>query len=131
MRIEIFLLGRNSSYYNETGDDNVVLGYGAAQGVTGNSFVNNVIIGKDAALVIETASQVVAIGKSSGLSLTTGINNTLVGAESGRGITTGTYNTVLGNRSMYINATGDYNVCVGKDAGRGLLAAKITQTMFS
>lgn len=59
-------LGGSTLRYNQTGDTNVAIGHLAGQGVSGNSFDDNVLI-----------------GASSGFSLTTGSSNVFIGYQSG------------------------------------------------
>jgi hypothetical protein len=105
----------NTVYLGDSGNipsssGSVVVGYGSASALTGQS---NVAIGRFSMMMSSTAQNSVAVGAASGQSLTTGIGNTFIGSTAGLNVTTGFSNT-----------------CVGQQAGSSLGANAITNTMI-
>jgi hypothetical protein len=79
-----------------TAQSSVIIGYGAAGGVTG--------------------TQTVAIGRFAGLSLSSGISNVLIGAAAGQNTSTGIGNTFVGNNAGAANSSGGSNIAVGSSS---------------
>jgi len=71
-------LGYHAGRMNQTGHYNVILGYQAGLGNVGNSYSNNVFIGRDSALNITTGSNNVIIGYKSGNSITNESNRLII-----------------------------------------------------
>ncbi len=98
---------------NAVGTQNVFVGFQAGQGATsGCNGQDNVAVGKDALLVMTTAS-----------------NNTIVGREAGSNLTTGSNNLFLGKRAgtasspSGIQQTGSNVVCLGDNSISSLFCA--------
>lgn len=89
-------VGHYSLRYNETGSYSVCMGYGAGNGVSGNSFSNNVLIGYYAGQVI-----------------TTGGDHTCVGYKAGDLITSGTHCICIGENTDPPSATSTYRLNIG------------------
>jgi hypothetical protein len=106
-------MGYHSGRYNQTGGNNVIAGYQAGHGASGQSYSNNVLV-----------------GYKSGYSVTTGGSNTFLGWSSGYSNTTGTMNVQVGYYASRYNITGASNVCVGYEAGRGVSTNSYNRCVF-
>ena len=100
------VIGNDASLFNQTGDDNVVIGYQAARGTSGNSHQRDVIIGQKA-----------------GYSVTTGQQNVFIGSEADYYVTDGLGNVAVGYQVMQYNISGDDNVAIGRQALRGTFSS--------
>ncbi len=106
-------VGKEAMLYNETGDNNTVIGYQAGRGVTGNSYLTNIFIGSTA-----------------GYSATTGGYNVFVGYGSGYFNNTGQRNVYLGAQTGNYNQTGADNVLIGHNAGNGVTGNSFSSNIF-
>jgi hypothetical protein len=108
-------VGHQALRYNETGSDNVAIGYDACSGSAADSVTQVVAIGR-AALQNNTDNYNIAVGYFAGYSNTSGHDNTFMGDLAGRSNTTGSHNTMIGARAGYnslANITGSRNVLMG------------------
>jgi len=92
-------IGSEAGKWNE-GDDNIFIGYKAAETVNGS------------------ANQNIMIGNNAGLNTVDGAENTIIGHAAGRDVTNGIDNVYVGNQAGRDNNNGEDNVYVGKEAGR-------------
>jgi hypothetical protein len=103
---------------NNTGNDNVMIGRSAGEGVTSGLVV---AIGGFAGYVNTTGSQNTYIGNGAGRNNIVGAQNTFVGHEAGFNSATAAgdgENTFMGYRSGLNNSTGTLNTFIGKQAGQ-------------
>lgn len=106
----------SSSYSATTSQDSVLIGFGAAPSVTGQS---TVAIGKYAGLSLTTGYTNVLLGQSAGQNMSAGIANTLVGHNSGTQVN-GSNNVALGQSSAVLLTTGGANTFIGSQTGSGV-----------
>jgi trimeric autotransporter adhesin len=97
--------------YNNSGDDNTMIGYGT--GGTGNG---NTVIGYFAGSS-NTGNGNVFVGNASGGAVNTGNNNTFIGPSAGNGNTNGQLNFMGGYGAGQGNKGGTRNTFVGTNAG--------------
>jgi hypothetical protein len=106
------------------GRDNVCVGYFAARDMDVGG-LRNIIIGKDAGLLLTTSDDNVFIGYKAGASATSGsAANVCVGNNAGTAITTSNHNVLLGHDAGKAITTNASTGCVfiGRDAGAAVTA---------
>lgn len=106
----------SSSYSATTSQDSVLIGFGTAPNVTGQS---TVAIGKYAGLSLTTGYTNVLLGQSAGQNMSVGIANTLIGHNSGTQVN-GSNNVALGQSSAVLLTTGGANTFIGSQTGSGV-----------
>jgi|694.fasta_scaffold13212_9 hypothetical protein len=106
----------SSSYSATTSQDSVLIGFGAAPSVTGQS---TVAIGKYAGLSLTTGYTNVLVGQSAGQNMSVGLGNTLIGHNSGTQVN-GSGNVALGSSSAVLLTTGSSNTFIGSQTGSGV-----------
>lgn len=72
-------LGQQAGFSNVTGSQNTAIGHQAGNGVSGNSYDNNVFLGYQSGNVITTGSNNTLLGTFTSDSITTGSNNIAIG----------------------------------------------------
>lgn len=77
-----YFMGGNFFAQQQTGDNYIVIGDGAAPGISGN-FINSVVMGINAGLDITDSSNAVIIGTSAGQGVETGGNLVVIGQGAG------------------------------------------------
>ena len=92
---------------------NVVVGFGAVStGVCAGT--NEVVIGANAAPVLEAGSNNVVVGTNAGSLLAAGSDNVIIGFDAGASTILGSSNVIIGSASTL---GGDFNACVSLGSG--------------
>ncbi len=115
------VLGQDAMYYNEDGDENVVIGYQAGYGVSGNSYTQATLVGMYAGYGLTTAPKATLIGSYAGYLLSTGSSNTAIGAFALPVNTDGYGNTAVGESALTSATDCEGNAALGMKVGRNLL----------
>lgn len=110
-------IGQAAGRYNVTGNNNVCIGETAGNGVSGNSFSDNVFIGMQAGRVVTTALRNVGVGTQSLLDLTTATDCVAIGRLALQNLTSGSRNVAIGQQAGGGVVTGAQNVFIGNLAG--------------
>jgi hypothetical protein len=108
-----FYGGLMAGYYTQTGGGNVMLGYEAGKGSTGNSNWYNTFVGYSAGSKITTGGNNLILGSVAGNELTSGGNNILLGYYAGDNLTTGSSNLLIGYNIDAQSATGSNQLSIG------------------
>ena len=121
---ENVMIGTNAglSYEGTTsgvyGSFSTIIGFGAAQGVTGNhSYGNITAVGHQALFNATSANRVIAVGSSAGVSGTSALDNVYVGGGAGA-YADSTGSTYIGHKAGF-RSNGNYNTVVGYRALSG------------
>ena len=100
---------------------------GTSAGITGD---NNVLVGRSAAQGITAGFRNVVMGYLAGADITTGNTNTIIGYSAGRGITTGVDNTIIGTKTG-LDSSLSNTVIIATGAGVSRYEADSTSTRIS
>lgn len=119
--VDNFFAGVTAGRYGD-GSYNVAIGTQALEGVTANSFSNNVAIGHQTAYAVTTAADSVIIGYRAGYGINSGASNVYIGRETANFNKTGGSNVFIGYRAGYgVTAENNSNnTFIGYSAGRGI-----------
>jgi hypothetical protein len=101
-----------------TGNDNVVIGFGAAQNIS--SGYQNILIGKSVASNLTTGQANIGIGIDALNNVDSAIGNIAVGyaAMGGATMSGSGRNIAIGDAALYNISSGENNICIGWNAGR-------------
>ena len=108
-------IGYRSGQESWNGGSNTAVGSEAHKSVWNSTAANNVAIGKNALLVVNSDDNV-AVGYNSLQNNTTGYSNTAVGFNSLSGNSSGGGNVAVGGNALESNYTGQNNTAIGQYA---------------